>query len=364
MKNKTRYILFASVLCIGAFFMPMKARAQGIADTTPPTVSVELTDTMLHIEADDDNSGVDAVFIGDKRISYHADNTADLAFDDYAGTGDKTVSIYAVDLAGNQSEVVEVANPYYVSGKVPGVSASASVDPEAEPDTQAKGFTPAGQAAIVDEATEKDGKEFYVFTTPSDNVFYLVIDKQRDSDNVYFLNAVTEDDLIALTGKNTKGSVESGSAIPETRTCICTDKCGIGRVNISCPVCKNDLNVCTGREAEPSETERVEVEGPEQKGKSGTLIFVLLAAAAVGGAGYYLKIYKPKHDLDDAEDLDDLLDGDDEPEINEEDMEMSGQAGMQQEIDTDAGMGSGTETMSYDDYPDDDYPDGGPEQGE
>ena len=46
------------------------------------------------------------------------------------------------------------------------------------------------------------------------------------------------------------------------------------------------------------------------------------------------------------------------------DMEMSGQAGMQQEIDTDAGMGSGTETMSYDDYPDDDYPDGGPEQGE
>ena len=37
--------------------------------------------------------------------------------------------------------------------------------------------------------------------TPDENVFYLIIDKQRDSENVYFLNAVTESDLMALAQK-------------------------------------------------------------------------------------------------------------------------------------------------------------------
>ena len=54
---------------------------------------------------------------------------------------------------------------------------------------------------------------------------------------------------------------------------------------------------------------------------SSTMIMVLLAALAVGGAGYYLKIYKPKHDLDDADDFDDLTGGEDEETINEDDEE-------------------------------------------
>lgn len=33
---------------------------------------------------------------------------------------------------------------------------------------------------------------------PNENVFYLVINRQRETENVYLLNAVTELDLIAL----------------------------------------------------------------------------------------------------------------------------------------------------------------------
>ena len=51
---------------------------------------------------------------------------------------------------------------------------------------------------MVDNATEEEGKEFFTITTANDNVFYLIVDKQRDSENVYFLNAVTEEDLLAL----------------------------------------------------------------------------------------------------------------------------------------------------------------------
>ena len=43
------------------------------------------------------------------------------------------------------------------------------------------------------------------------NVFYLVIDGKREDNNVYFLNGVTESDLMALAEKN-NGSM---SMIPQ-----------------------------------------------------------------------------------------------------------------------------------------------------
>ena len=107
------------------------------------------------------------------------DNAIDVEFEDYAGTEDKKVGVYAVDFAGNQSEVVEIKNPHYEGAA------------DTESTAEQKPFTPAGQASVLDNATDGDGKEFYTFVTPEENVFYLVIDNQRDSENVYFLNAVT-----------------------------------------------------------------------------------------------------------------------------------------------------------------------------
>ncbi len=50
----------------------------------------------------------------------------------------------------------------------------------------------------MDNATDEDDKEFYTITTADESVFYLVIDKQKTSENVYFLNTVTTDDLLPL----------------------------------------------------------------------------------------------------------------------------------------------------------------------
>lgn len=339
-KNSIRYTLPALVLCISAFFTPVTAYAKGGGDTTPPSISAELSGDTLHIEADDEDSGVDAVYIGTKRINYRVDHAIDVEFEDYAGTETETVGVYAIDFAGNQSEVVEVKNPHY----------EGTADTEAENSAEPNPFTPAGQASVLDNATDGDGKEFYTFITPEENVFYLVIDNQRDSENVYFLNAVTEDDLAALAEKGEKDGTGE-SAVPEVIVCTCTDKCEAGMVNTSCPVCKNDLSACTGKEQAPPETEEPEKENTK-KGSGGAFIFVLLAALAVGGAGYYFKIYKPKHDLDDAEDLDELLEDEDETEVNEDSdgQDMTVEA----EMDMDA--------AAYDDYPEDDYPDGEPEQ--
>lgn len=192
--------------------------------------------------------------------------------------------------------------------------ASASTDPDSQPDTTPRNptaLTPDGQGTVMDDVTDGDGKEFFTIKTPSENTFFLIIDKQRDSENVYFLNSVTEQDLMALAEKEDS----STSAVPDPApVCICKDRCEAGAVNTTCPVCILSMRDCTGAAPAPAEP----VEQPKETGGNGSMVIVLLAMLAVGGAGWYFKIYKPKHDMADAEDFDELTGGE-EPMVNEDD---------------------------------------------
>ena len=110
MKIKKMAGLMALVLSMGAFSMPLAVHAGG--DTTPPTVTAALDGGTLDIEAEDDNSGVEAVYIGGMRVSSLVDGKASVEFKDYA-EGRESVGIYAVDYAGNRSDTVTVENPFY-----------------------------------------------------------------------------------------------------------------------------------------------------------------------------------------------------------------------------------------------------------
>ena len=140
-------------------------------------------------------------------------------------------------------------------------------------------LTPDGQGSVLDNATGEEGKEFFTFTTADDEVFYLVIDRQKSGENVYFLNAVTVDDLTSL-------------AAP-------------GKEDSAAPV--------VTPEPVPTPTPDVEPEPapePEQKGGSmGTILLALAVVVIGGGAGWYFKIYRPKQQR--AADLeeDDYADG-------------------------------------------------------
>ena len=89
------------------------------------------------------------------------------------------------------------------------------------------------------------------------------------------------------------------------------------------PVCVLARKDCAGTiTVDPVDPEP---EQPKDSGGTGTTILVLIAVATVGVAGWYLKIYKPKKELADAEDFDDLTSGEDEPTVNEDDLPAHGE---------------------------------------
>ena len=178
-----------------------------------------------------------------------------------------------------------------------------------EPETPP--LTPKGNATLVDDFG--GNKQLITVTTKGGNYFYILIDRAAEGEQtVHFLNQVDEADLMAL--------MEDGSteAAPPA-VCSCTDKCEAGKVNVSCPVCKDNMTACSGKEAEPETEEPPEL--PKEKGNAGGLVlFLVVALLGGGGAFYYFKFMKPKQNVKGDTDLEDFdFDDYDEDEPDEGD---------------------------------------------
>lgn len=119
-----------------------------------------------------------------------------------------------------------------------------------------------GSGTLVDYVTTGT-KHFYTIVSREGNVFYLVIDYDKEQDNVYFL---TEIDQAAMLDADQRQAYERGQI--------------------------------TASVQQPQQTEQtpVQVEEPvKSAGKPPTmLIMAAVVFLAVGGIGYYVKILKPK----------------------------------------------------------------------
>lgn len=351
MKNRGIGLIIALMLGISAIFVPLTVyAASGDADTTPPTVTAGLEDGTLRLEAKDRHSGIEAVYVNGHRFNYLVNGALEVTFSDYHDDSE-FANIYAVDYAGNKSNTIQVRNPAFVSPtpqqpatpepvtnpSVPDpVSSSGSAAPASTSKSQSRpaassssrsqstpasssstpvsssapsstsappsyeapaaldpnAFAPDGNAEVTNNATGEEGKEFFIFTTPEGNVFYLVIDRQREGQNVYLLDGVTEADLIALAAAN--GTVPV-VVEPEPEPVQPTD-----------PV----------DDSEPKD------ETPPQKG-NGNIIFIILAVAVLGGAAYYIKIIRPKQQAQNAPaDFEEYMDEDDEDDSENDDIDI------------------------------------------
>lgn len=216
------------------------------------------------------------------------------------------------------------AGAYYASNEDgtnepggPMTSISVTTEPVAEPTLpNLGGLTPDGNLSLIDdilggaffssEDVDNSQMQFVTVESKSGNVFYLVID--HSTGDVYFLNLVDESDLLALLE-------DEGYEVE----CDCKVKCEAGAVNTDCPVCRTDLNECTGEEPEPtpepSEAPETEQDGGEGFNSAALLPIALIVVLGAGGVYYILKVRKRKPDTSGATDLDDY----EFPEDDEED---------------------------------------------
>ena len=180
-------------------------------------------------------------------------------------------------------------------------SSAASSGTSTSSETSLKPLTPDGTGTVIDNVTNEDGKEFFTVTTPSKHVFYLIIDRQKNAENVYFLDAVTDKDLLALAksdNEDVSGSSSSKAAsTPETS---------------SAPTA-------------PAPTASPNSQPEKQNGSAGIAAVAVLAAVLVGAAVWFFKFRKPgkkdnnKPDPDDyTEDEDEESGPEDEPDLPDE----------------------------------------------
>jgi hypothetical protein len=179
-------------------------------------------------------------------------------------------------------------------------TASSSASSETSSGTSLKPLTPDGTGTVIDNVTNEDGKEFFTVTTPSKHVFYLIIDRQKNAENVYFLDAVTDKDLLALAKSDNEDV--SGSSSSKTA---------------SAPETSSAPTVSTPTVSSVSRPEK-------QNNSAGIAAVAVLAAVFVGAEVWFFKFRKPgkkdknKPDPNDSDDADDEDDEDEESEPDDE----------------------------------------------
>ena len=148
-------------------------------------------------------------------------------------------------------------------------TASSEASPKTSSETSLKPLTPNGTGTVIDNVNNEDGKEFFTVTTPSKHVFYLIIDRQKDAENVYFLDAVTDKDLLALA----KSDNEDVSGLSSSKTA-------------SAPETSFAPTASMPTVSSVSHTEK-------QNGSTGIAAVFVLAAILIGAAVWFFKFRKP-----------------------------------------------------------------------
>lgn len=138
-------------------------------------------------------------------------------------------------------------------------------------------LTPKGNAQLVDDVTDNENLQFITVTARDGSVFYFVIDKGANSENVYFLNTVDESDLAALV-EDYSPTAAAAEQQPEASAT-----------------------------PEPEQTEQQQPKQSEQKKGNSPMLYIVLALIAAGViGGYYYKVILPKKKLEDADDIEDF----------------------------------------------------------
>lgn len=150
-------------------------------------------------------------------------------------------------------------------------------------------------------------------------VFYLVIDRDGDEEKVYFLTEVSENDLLNTTSDNSetlpKNSAALESAIPVKDAALDNNNTdATGNKKQDAETVEENTEESTEEGSEPETTEQ------KQDGSGFSYLIMGIAAAAVIGVVYIIKVKKKKENFidDDEDELEDDYEEDYDDEDGEE----------------------------------------------
>jgi hypothetical protein len=203
------------------------------------------------------------------------------------------ILLQAMDLMGErQSGVIQIENPLFDPSCVPtgatvGNSGSSisvgdlpdnlqSIVAEATQAEPPPTLTPNGTGNVVDNIMTLNNIEFFTVTTDNGSDFFLVVDRQRTSNNVYLLNTVTEADLMALAEAR-------GETLPPSSSNVAVTQPPTGEEPPSTPTMEEILQALQ-EAAEQNQQEAITPPTP-QSNNSGIILLVVLLLL-LGGAGF------------------------------------------------------------------------------
>lgn len=141
-----------------------------------------------------------------------------------------------------------------------------------------------------DDRIKSDSRQFITFKTKDEKMFYLIIDHDKEQDNVKLLTDVKESDLESLVKEKDKTPV----------------------------VKQEDLQVNLDKSDETIKQEEVKKEEPKTKSSLGSYIILGGVILLVIGVGYYFKIVKPKKDKEKYNEEDDFFSENGDEEVKRE----------------------------------------------
>ena len=161
-------------------------------------------------------------------------------------------------------------------------------------------FSTPGNAQLVDDKENDDTKQFLTIQTKKGNTFYMVIDRSSNTENVYMMSLVDENDLAEFLDETEKDkeTEESTVVIPETTP-------------ETTPVAEEETEV---KKEEKKEEKTEEKTGMNVKGLGAIVLATILGVAGIA-------VYK-KHGRGKEDDyVSEQLEFSDGPYVNEEEDE-------------------------------------------
>ena len=148
---------------------------------------------------------------------------------------------------------------------------------ENQSETDVTPFSVSGNGQLLDDISEDSSKQFLTIQTKSGNTFFLVLDRSSNTDNVYMLSMIDENDLAEFISETQEPDAETADVVlPEQEATPAT----------------------TESEAEPVAESKA-----GEMNTGAILAIVLLVVGGIGGY-YYFKVVKPKKEDDHADDED------------------------------------------------------------